>query len=107
MEPSKGGHMYRYGCVRLLPAVILLGSLVSCVSDTRDSDRRPLPSYASPIVVRGFQSWTVRCPLQSITGPDDGDTSIFYKSDGTEKTSIEFCDEYDSSSRIREDDDEQ
>jgi hypothetical protein len=94
--------MQRHGYVRVLPGVILLGSLAACVSDARDSDRRPLPSYASPVVVRGFQSWTVSCPLQSITGPNDGDTSIFYKSDGTEKTSIEFCDQYDSSSRIRE-----
>ncbi len=93
--------MKEHRCVRPMPAVMLLASLAACASDVPDSDRRPLPSYAAsgPIAV-GLQRWTVSCPLQSITGPDDRDTRVFYKSDGTAKTLSEFCDQYDSSSRI-------
>jgi hypothetical protein len=95
--------MKGHGCVRPVSAVILLGSLAACATGSGDSDRRPLPSYASPVVTPlGFQSWTVSCPLRSITGPHDRDTSIFYNSDGSEKTFAEFCEEYDSSSRIRQ-----
>ncbi len=93
--------MKRQGYPTVLCVAVLLSSLAGCASSSSGIERRPLPSYASTfITTQGLNSWTVRCPLQSITGNDDRDTSMFYKSDGTEKTLIEFCDEYDSSTRI-------
>jgi hypothetical protein len=97
--------MKGHGCVRTISAVILLTCITACASGPRE-DQRQLPSYASPaFTTRGLQLWTVSCPLQTTIGTDDGDTSMFYKSDGTAKTLIEFCDEYDASSRIRQDGD--
>jgi hypothetical protein len=94
--------MKKYGyCRSSMYAVMLVAALTACANNVDDASERPLPPYALPFVTpQGLNTWTVRCPLQSITGLDDRDTSMFYKSDGTMKSLIEFCNEYDSSSRI-------
>lgn len=91
--------MQRHKYQRALCGAVLITVLSGCASNTdSDSERRLLPSYATPVGVLG--GWTVRCPLQAISGPDDRDTSMFYKSDGSAKTLDEFCSEYDAASRI-------
>jgi hypothetical protein len=93
--------MKKYGYYRLTCAAVLFAGLTACANNLQDANERPLPPYALPFVTsQGLNTWTVRCPAQSMAGQDDRDTSMFYKSNGTMKSLIEFCNEYDSSSRI-------
>jgi hypothetical protein len=102
LQLSNGGSMKKYGYHRPICAAVLFAGLTACANNAEDVTGRPLPSYASPFTnSQGFNTWTVRCPLQSITGLDDRDTSMFYKPNGMTKTLGEFCEEYDSSSRIQ------
>ena len=92
--------MNRQGFKRILGIVVVLTGLSACASGPREEER-PLPSYAFPFITsRGLDTWTVRCPMQSITGLDRKDTSMFYNSDGTQKSLVDFCRDNDAASRI-------
>jgi hypothetical protein len=101
LQLGNGGTMKKYGYCKSMCAAVLIVGLTACANNGEDVSERPLPSYASPFITpQGLNTWTVRCPLQTITGLDDRDTSMFYKSNGMTKTLGEFCEEHDSSSRI-------
>ncbi|MES2623669.1 MAG: hypothetical protein V4628_00185 [Pseudomonadota bacterium] len=58
---------------------------------------RELPSWVYGV---GFNSWSVRCPLQTVVINDFRMLSSLYKSNGNEKTFDEFCANYNAGSRI-------
>ena len=102
LQFSNGGSMKKYEyCSPICTAVLFLG-LVACTTNSEEVMQRPLPSYASPFInAQGINTWTVRCPMQSVTGQDDRNTNLFYKRNGMTKSLLEFCDEYDATTRIR------
>jgi hypothetical protein len=111
LQLSNGGTMKKHDYYKPVCAAVLFIGLVACASNTEEVMQRPLPSYASPFVTtQGLNTWTVRCPMQSVTGLDDRNTNMFYKRNGMTKSLLEFCDEFDATTRIQtdqEDDDQE
>ncbi|MES2623668.1 MAG: hypothetical protein V4628_00180 [Pseudomonadota bacterium] len=79
--------------------ILVLACLGGCAQlPEEEPSQISLPSY---VLADGFNSWSIRCPLQTITLTDYRDLTKLYKSNGAEKSFGEFCTEFDTTSRVR------
>lgn len=78
-------------------AIVVSFALSGCFQN--DYERLRVPNYASPV---GTDSWEVNCG-NNVFIIDDDAMDEFYKSDGTAKTYMEFCEAEPSLIRREED----